>query len=152
FKAGLEAMQASGKVLGVEGLRMRYFEGEILRRFAPRATITSADNALTELRLIKDAAEISLIEKAIHLSEEALKLTLKDVQIGMNEREIAYVLEAHLQRLGSEKLAFQTIVHAGANTALPHSGPLDYRLRAGDPLIFDFGGTYEGYCADITRV
>ena len=152
FQAGLAALQVSGKVLGVESLRMRYFEGEILRRFGSGATITSADDVLTELRLIKDATEISAIEKAVHLSEQALTLTLREVQIGMSEREIAYILDTHLQKGGSEKLAFQTIVHAGANTALPHCAPLEYRIQVGDPLLFDFGGTYQGYCADITRV
>lgn len=152
FKAGLDAVSAAGKVVGVESQRMRYFEGEILRRFAPTATITPADDALTELRLHKDAAEIALIERAIQISEEALTLTLSEVKIGMSEREVGFMLDAHLSKLGSEKVAFQTIVHAGGNTALPHCAPLDYRIQAGDPLLFDFGGTFEGYCADITRV
>lgn len=152
FKAGLDALQVGGRVIGVEGLRLRFFESEILRRFAPTSTLAAADDLLSELRVIKNADEISLIEKAVHISEQALKLTFNEIRAGMSEREIAYRLEANLQSCGSEALAFMTIVHGGGNTALPHCGPLDYQVQAGDPLIFDFGGTYQGYCADITRV
>jgi len=152
FKNGLDAIQANRKVIGVEGLRLRFFESEILRRFAPSATLIAADDLVSELRLIKDADELSCIEKAVQISEEALKLTFNDIRIGMSERDIAHRLENHLQAGGSEGLAFMTIVHGGGNTALPHCGPLDYRVQPGDPLIFDFGGMYQGYCADITRV
>lgn len=152
FKAGLNVLQASQRVIGVEGLRLRFFESEILRRFAPSATLTAADDMLSELRLIKDAEEIRCIEKAVFISEQALKLTFNDIQVGMSERDIAHRLESHLHACGSEGLAFTTIVHGGGNTALPHCGPLDYQVQAGDPLIFDFGGMYQGYCADITRV
>jgi Xaa-Pro dipeptidase len=151
FKTGLDAIKADGKVIGAEQ-GLRFFESEILRRFAPAATLTAADDVLTELRLIKDADEIACMEKAVQLSEQALTMTFGDIRVGMSEREIARLLETHLQECGSEELAFKTIVHAGSNTALPHCGPLDYRVQAGDPLIFDFGGTYRGYCADITRV
>jgi len=152
FKTGLNSLQTNRKVIGVEGLRLRFFESEILRRFAPSATLTAADDLLSELRLIKAADEMRCIEKAVQISEEALKLTFNDIQVGMSEREIAHRLETHLQACGSEGLAFMTIVHGGGNTALPHCGPLNYQVQAGDPLMFDFGGTYQGYCADITRV
>ncbi len=152
FVAGLAALGVTGKVIGVEGLRMRFFEGEIMRRHAPGATVAAVDDALAELRLIKADDELAALENAIQISEQALTLTLSEIRLGMSERQIASLLEAHLQQLGSEGLAFTTIMHAGGNTALPHCGPLENQLQAGDPLIFDFGGSYQGYCADITRV
>jgi Xaa-Pro dipeptidase len=34
----------------------------------------------------------------------------------------------------------------------PHAhARADYRIKPGDALLFDFGGTYQGYSADITR-
>ncbi len=152
FRAGLDSLQVAGKVVGVEGLRMRFFEGELIRRHARGATVSAVDEALAELRLLKDADEVACLEQAIQISEQALTLTLSDVRVGMSEREIAARLESHLQELGSEELAFKTIMHVGGNTALPHCGPLEDRLQPGDPLIFDFGATWQGYCADLTRV
>lgn len=152
FKSGLDTLRIAGKVMGAEGLRMRFIEGEIIRQYAPTTTLIPIDQPLSELRLIKELDEIAAIEQAIHISEQALTLTLADIQMGMSERAIAAILERYLQELGSEGLAFTTIMHGGGNTALPHCGPLDYQVQAGDPLIFDFGATYQGYCADITRV
>ncbi len=151
FQSALADLAVAGKTIGVEGLRMRFFEGEILRQYAPEARVIGADEALAALRLIKDAEEIQSMRQAIAISEQALTQTLAEVEIGQSEREIAARLEMHIRALGADGLAFNTILHGGANTALPHTGPLDYRIQADDPLLIDFGATYQGYCADITR-
>ena len=151
FEAALTTLNLSGKTIGVEGGRMRFFEGEILRRYAPEARVVQADEHLAALRLIKDDEEIQALCQAVAISEQALTQTLAEIKIGQSEREIAARLESHLRALGAEGFAFETILHSGANTALPHTGPLDYRLQSGDALLIDFGATYQGYCADITR-
>ena len=152
FRRALADMDAAGKVIGVEGLFMRFFEGEAIRQAAPKAAVVDATAALEDLRIIKDAFEIACLRKAIDISEQALFATLQEAKAGLSEIELAAVLEGHIRELGGEGLSFQTIMHAGGNTALPHSGPLAYRMRHGDPLLFDFGAVYQGYCADITRV
>jgi Xaa-Pro dipeptidase len=151
FRRALNQLGARGKTIGVEGLHMRFFEGEIIRQCAPGTTVVDATLALSELRLIKDADEIASLRRAIDISEQALQVMFDEVQVGMSEIEAAAILERHIKALGGDGLSFGTILHAGANTPLPHSGPLAYRIQRGDPLIVDFGATYQGYCADITR-
>ena len=151
FQSALDSLQARGKTIGVEGNRMRYFEGEIIRACAPGAQIVDATAALADLRIIKDADEVAALRRAIAISEGALQAMLSRLRIGMSEREAAEILEAEMVARGGEGLSFDTILHAGANTALPHSRPLDYRIQQGDPLLIDFGATFGGYCADITR-
>ena len=151
FRTALDQLGARGKTIGVEGLQMRFFEGEIIRQCAPDATVIDATEPLAELRLIKDEEEIALLRRAIDISERALRALFDEVRVGMSEIEAATILEGHIKALGGDGLSFGTILHAGANTPLPHSGPLDYRIQHGDPLIVDFGATYGGYCADITR-
>ena len=151
FRDALIALEPAGKTIGVEGLFMRFFEGEALRRAAPDAEVVDASAALEELRIIKDAGEVAKLRRAIEISEKALRATLDEARVGMSEIELADILENHMRKMGGEGLSFDTILHAGGNTALPHSGPLDYRMGRGDPLIFDFGATFDGYCADITR-
>ncbi len=151
FRSALDQLGARGKTIGVEGLQMRFFEGEIIRQCAPDSALVDATEALSELRLIKDADEIASLRRAIDISERALQAFFDEVQVGMSEIEAAAILERHIKALGGDGLSFGTILHAGANTPLPHSGPLDYRIQHGDPLIVDFGATYKGYCADITR-
>ncbi|MCY3979077.1 MAG: Xaa-Pro peptidase family protein [Chloroflexi bacterium] len=151
FRSALDRIGADGKTIGVEGLQMRFFEGEIIRQRAIGASVVDASEPLAKLRLIKDEEEIALLRRAIDISERALQAMLDEAQVGMSEIEAAAILERHIKALGGDGLSFGTILHAGANTPLPHSGPLDYRIQHGDPLIVDFGATYKGYCADITR-
>lgn len=151
FRDALEALESPGKTIGVEGLFMRFFEGEAIRSAAPDASVVDASQALEELRLIKDAGEVAALRRAIQISEDALRATLREARAGMSEIELAAILDNHMRDMGGEGLSFDIILHAGGNTALPHSGPLAYRMERGDPLIFDFGATYGGYCADITR-
>ncbi len=151
FRDALKRIGANGKLIGVEGIHMRFFEGEVIRRSAPAATVVDATEPLAELRMHKDAGEVALLRRAIDISERALRAMFDEVQVGMSEIEAAAILEGHIKTLGGDGLSFGTILHAGANTPLPHSGPLDYRIQHGDPLIVDFGATYNGYCADITR-
>lgn len=151
FAAAMDRLSARGKTIGVEGLHMRFFEGEVIRQSAPDAAVVDATAPLAELRLHKDADEIALLRRAIDISERALQAMLDEVEVGMSEIEAAAILEGHIKALGGDGLSFGTILHAGANTPLPHSGPLDYRIQHGDPLIVDFGARYRGYCADITR-
>ena len=152
FERALDDMQSAGKTIGVEGLFMRFFEGEAIREAAPKSHVVDASEALENLRIIKDADEIAFLRRAIDISENALRSTLEAAKPGLSEIELAAVLERRMQELGGDGLSFEIIMHAGGNTALPHSGPLDYRMRHGDPLLFDFGATFKGYCADITRV
>lgn len=151
FKAALSALDADGKTIGVEGGRLRFFEGELIRSFAPSANVVDADEALVELRIKKEQDEIDALRTAIRMSEEALQMTLDGVRPGLSEREIANRLEANLKAVGGEGLSFPTILRGGANSALPHSQAEEYVLCPGDPLLFDFGATYNGYHADITR-
>ena len=52
---------------------------------------------------------------------------------------------------GAEDPAFETIVAAGPNSAIPHHRPTAAELAAGDFVKFDFGARYGGYHSDMTR-
>lgn len=49
-------------------------------------------------------------------------------------------------------MAFGPIVAAGDNSARPHgSAREDYAIAPGDALLFDFGASWGGFVADVTR-
>ena len=151
FRAALAAIGAGGKTIGLDGSAMRFFEYEVIRRYAPGADLVDASEALVALRLHKSEGEIAAIRRAIAISEGALEAMLAEVRVGMSERELGSILDSNMIRLGGQGVAFETLLHAGGNTALPHTGPLAYRIQHGDPLLVDFGARFNGYCADITR-
>ncbi|HEX5229578.1 MAG TPA: M24 family metallopeptidase, partial [Bryobacteraceae bacterium] len=48
--------------------------------------------------------------------------------------------------------AFDTIVAAGARTALPHSEPSSVRMERGALVMVDMGAQQDGYASDMTRM
>ena len=158
-ESGYEAaFEAAGKSLGrlgrvgVEGQRMRVFDFLALQRNLDCDGIVDAHAAISSLRLHKSERELASLREAIRLSEAALESALQQVRIGQTETEIEAILVRELFAHGAEGLAFDPIVAAGANSAQPHAqARADYRVRAGDALLFDFGGRHDGMNADITR-
>ncbi|MFV2092337.1 MAG: M24 family metallopeptidase [Hyphomicrobiales bacterium] len=139
--------------LGVEGQRMRVMEHHQLKNALPDLEIIDCHAAISStLRLHKSAADIARLSRAIEISEIALEQTLQSVSAGQTEMQVQNVLLANLFAAGAQGLSFTPIVAAGANSHRPHaSARTDYAIKPGDALLLDFGATYEGFCADITR-
>ena len=91
-----------------------------------------------------------MAEAGARLSDAA-KCIIPKALAGMAEREVAAVIEAQLRRVGFDKPAFDTIVAAGPNSAVPHYRAGDRRLSEGDLVVMDFGGMLDGYAVDLTR-
>lgn len=141
-----------GAKIGVEGQRMRVFDFQALQKALPQATLVDAHADISSIRLHKTATEIEALREAIRRSEAALEATLQQVSIGMTEKQLEAILLGELFKAGCDGLAFDPIVAAGDNAAKPHaSARADYAIKAGDALLFDFGGRYRHFNADITR-
>jgi Xaa-Pro dipeptidase len=124
FQAAAAALKLRGRI-GVEELRMRVLESEIIRRHMPGVTITLAGDALAALRLHKDESDLDHLRAAIAISEGALQACIETVRPGMTEREIASVLIVEQLRRGGGKHPFEPLVLGGPNSALPHGEPGD---------------------------
>jgi Xaa-Pro dipeptidase len=154
FKSAGEALPQlrNGARIGVEGQRMRVFDLFALQKAFPGAEFVDAHAEISRIRLHKTADEIERLRKAIQLSEAALEATLVEIKVGMTETEVESILLRNLFAHGADGLSFAPIVAAGGNAAKPHAHARpDYRIKPGDALLIDFGGTYQGFSADITR-
>lgn len=108
-------------------------------------------NQLVQLRSVKDADELKLIDASQQIVDNAFLHILNFIRPGVTEKQIAAELE-HVMRInGSEKPSFDTIALAGANTSLPHGVPSDYAVQKGDFVLMDYGATVNGYASDMTR-
>lgn len=140
-----------GKV-GVEPTRLRYLEMEFLRQAAPNTEFLPAGQALADLRLRKDADEISKMREAVRIAQTALTATLPGLQPGISEEEIASELIIQLYKAGSApELPFMPIVAGGPNSANPHAVPTHRKLERGDLVVIDWGASYFDYFSDLTR-
>lgn len=113
--------------------------------------LVATERVVEALRLVKDEAEIATLREAgRRLSRVAHRLPAL-VRAGRTEQAIAGEIDAALREEGFERPAFETIVASGPNGALPHARPGPRVLQAGEGVVLDFGGVYDGYCVDLTR-
>lgn len=103
------------------------------------------------LRLIKSEQEIAATRCAADIANRAFTRLLGELKIGMSEQEVAALLEYYTRSMGASKMAFDTIVASGINSAMPHAQPTAKPLNDGDFVTIDFGAVYAGYHSDMTR-
>jgi Xaa-Pro aminopeptidase len=119
---------------------------------APAIEWVPVEGAVEDGRLRKDPYEIEVFrEAALRLSSVARDVLNEVVRAGRTESAIAADIDWRIRHAGFSKTAFDTIVAAGPNSALPHAVPTDRVLAPGDLVLLDFGGVYGGYCVDLTR-
>ena len=100
---------------------------------------------------VKTQAELKNIEKACSITQNAFYKTLERVKTGITENKLKSILEKNMLMLGADGFAFDTIVAFGANSAVPHHETGDEKLKNDSVVLMDFGATYQGFSADMTR-
>ena len=125
---------------------------EALKEQAPQSPRLVATTGIIEgLRSSKDSEEVTLLQKAIDVSDTAMSAVSSTIRPGETEREVAWRLEVAMRELGADSPSFDTIVAAGPNGAMPHHRPSDRPIGEGEPIVIDMGARVGGYCSDITR-
>jgi Xaa-Pro aminopeptidase len=124
-----------------------------VRSVRPDATVGLASEVVADIRLRKDDAEIDAVRRASAAADDALRAVraLGADAVGLTEAELAGRIESFLTDAGGERLSFETIVGSGPNGAMPHHTHGDREIRAGEPVVLDFGTRIDGYPSDQTR-
>ena len=137
---------------GVSNGRVREYEFvQRARRELPGVEVVSVADILGNMRRIKSAAEISLLQKAIDITGEAHRDIMLNLNPGMYEYEVQALLEAAFTRNGSERPGFPSIVGSGLYSTILHYNENHKKIDAGDLVVCDIGAEYSLYTADITR-
>ena len=85
------------------------------------------------MRVSKSEYEIEKIKEAQKITEDSLEYVIKNVlREGVTEKELALEIEFYMRKNGAERIAFDLIVAAGANSSMPHAVPSDYRQGDSD--------------------
>ncbi len=117
----------------------------------PPRTIIDPATIVHEMRVLKSADEIELMQKAADIAAEAHVEAMKTVKPGMKEYEVEAQIEQVFRRRGASGPSYTSIVGAGANATVLHYINNDGELRDGELLLVDAGAEYKGYASDITR-
>jgi Xaa-Pro aminopeptidase len=157
-RASAQALAKQAPTLGVERLG---FESDsvtvdahdALAEAAAGVPLLRAPGLVQRLRAVKDADEVEALRRACAVGDAALAdlLAAGGLRPGRTEREVALDLEDRMRRHGATGPAFETILAAGAHSAVPHHRPTAAELRPGDLVKLDFGALVDGYHSDMTR-
>ncbi|MBX7155654.1 MAG: aminopeptidase P family protein [Candidatus Kapaibacterium sp.] len=106
---------------------------------------------VAEMRELKDADEIRLLQKAIDISVQAHMATMRAAKPNMNEYELEAEMEYVFHKLGAEDVGYPSIVGSGYNSCMLHYESNRRVAKEGEMILADCGAEYHGYTADITR-
>lgn len=119
-------------------------------RVTPHQWIDISD-VLAEMRLIKDAGELSTMRRAAQISAGGHVRAMQAAGPGRHEYELEAELLHEFRRHGAQSVAYDSIVAAGANACILHHRAGNSIMQNGDLVLIDAGCELDGYASDITR-
>jgi Xaa-Pro aminopeptidase len=124
---------------------------EQLRKISATVNLNPIAPFLADQRMLKSEPELSLIKRAIDITEQAHKDVLKNVKPGMFEYELEAFILGQFYRNGAQRPAFPCIVGSGINSTILHYEKNRKKIEDNDLIVVDIGAEYNYYAADITR-
>lgn len=103
------------------------------------------------LRAIKSKEEIVVTQKAIDITENTFRHLLRFIKPSVMEYEIeAEIMHQFLKQRATGQ-AYGSIIASGDNARILHYINNNQPCKDGDLILMDFGASYGGYNADLTR-
>lgn len=125
----------------IEEMRSRY----------PLHHYERAAKIMKELRSIKTAEEVEVMQKAIDITDVTFRRLLKFIRPGVMEYEIeAEIWHSFLSQRATGP-AYASIIASGDRARTLHYIFNNEECKNGELVLMDFGAEYGGYCADLTR-
>ncbi|HMO35302.1 MAG TPA: Xaa-Pro peptidase family protein [Gemmatales bacterium] len=151
-QATIEQLKSTGwNHVGCEARHLTLAEFELIRSYLPTISWKALGDAVEQLRMIKDEAEILAIQRAIQVAEQAFIRFKPFVRPGESELTWHHRMEMLLRDGGAEEGSFPAIVALGHRASLPHAPPTKQILDKQEMLLVDWGARVNGYVSDLTR-
>ncbi|HEY8689153.1 MAG TPA: aminopeptidase P N-terminal domain-containing protein [Chitinophagaceae bacterium] len=122
-------------------MRMRY----------PLHNYKRSAKILKELRAIKTALEVEVIQKAIGITDVAFRRLLQFIKPGVMEYEIEAEIWHSFLSQRATGTAYGSIIASGDRARTLHYVSNNEECKDGELLLMDFGAGYGNYAADLTR-
>lgn len=126
------------------------FVDEMKSRY-PLHQYDRAARIMKELRAVKTKYEIEVTQKAVDITHETFKRVMKFIKPGVMEYEIeAEIIHSFLSQRASGE-AYGSIIASGDRARTLHYVSNNQECKDGEMILMDFGASYGGYNADLTR-
>ncbi len=113
--------------------------------------ISSAENLIRDIRMLKSKAEIEHLQYAMDLTIQVHKAAAKILKPGITSQEVEEFIHKAHQKLGVESGSYFCIVLFGKDSSFPHGVKSPKVLEENDMVLIDTGTRYRSYISDITR-
>jgi Xaa-Pro aminopeptidase len=117
----------------------------------PQMKLESAASMLGRQRAIKTVYEQALLRRGVEISSEAHIAGMRAAKPGRWEYEVEAAIEHEWHRQGALSWGYPSIVASGPNATTLHYEKSTRQMEAGDLLLVDAAGNYQGLTGDITR-
>lgn len=114
------------------------------------ASFVDISNIINQMRRIKRAEEIALLEQAEIITIAAHRTAASMIKPGRTEKEIQVLVEGMISVAGAE-LSFPSIIGSGICSTVLHYTQNNRVMEKDDLVVIDMGACYNHYCADLTR-
>ena len=121
------------------------------RTGSPNPLIMDPSILIDSMRLIKNKAEIDLIQNAIDISAKGFLKALENTSAGKYEYEIQEILEMEFRMSGAKRNGYPSIVASGKNSCILHYVSNNKVLEKDSLILIDAGSEWDYYSADVTR-
>lgn len=122
-----------------------------MRERYPMHNFKRSARILKDLRAIKTAEEIVVMQRAIDITDQTFRRLLAFIRPGVMEYEIeAEIMHSFLMQRATGQ-AYGSIIASGDRARILHYVSNNQECKAGELLLMDFGAEYGRYCADLTR-
>lgn len=142
--------QLNIKVLAFEGDFVTYGVYEGIKTKAKVDTV-AVTGVIEKLRSVKTPEEIHNLRIACQISDRAFERIIKDIKVGITEKELASRLSHYMVMEGADTKPYGNILISGKRTSLLHGIPSSKAIEYGDFVLMDYGCGYKGYLSDMTR-
>lgn len=128
-----------------------YRYAEALRERYPLHNYQRAARILKELRAVKTEEEVAVMQTAIDITEKTFRRLLKFIRPGVYEHEIHAEIMHEFLRNRATGEAYGSIIASGDRARTLHYIDNNQECKDGEVILMDFGASYGGYNADLTR-
>jgi Xaa-Pro aminopeptidase len=128
-----------------------YRYAEMMKQRYPLHNYKRSAKISKELRAIKSALEVDVLQKAIDITDATFRHLLQFIKPGVMEYEIEAEIYHQFLKQRSAGPGYGSILASGDSARILHYVENNRECKDGDLILMDFGAEYGNYTADLTR-
>jgi Xaa-Pro dipeptidase len=144
-KATIGVSGLAGLFRAPEGI-IPYSSIKAIQDAFPQAKLVNATEMMQEIRAIKSAEEVALLEHSAAITEKTIDAMIENANPGVSEKEL-YGAMIHAMLANGGELPTLFFLSAGPGITNSSFVPTDYRIQKNDRLINEIEAKYAGYAA-----